>query len=168
MEIKGYKAFDNGLINRYGRKFEIDETYTTTGDISFGNNGKGYHFCKNIEDTLRYFDAKTKDIVIAEVTGSEEIVTFNDEYNGYYDMYSARTIKIDRIIDREELIEMFLTKITSELRVMRFIQLYKLTSLEIERFKTRYHKSINILNTISYYQESKLDTYKNQDKIYKK
>ena len=31
MVIKGYKAFDNGLINRYGKKFELEKTYTTNG-----------------------------------------------------------------------------------------------------------------------------------------
>ena len=42
MVIKGYKAFDNGLINRYGKKFELEKTYTTEGKISFGNNGNGF------------------------------------------------------------------------------------------------------------------------------
>ena len=82
MEIKGYKAFDNGLINRYGKKFEVDKTYTTEGKISFGNDGNGYHFCQNIEDTLRYFDATEGDVVIAEVTATGDIAECEDEYNG--------------------------------------------------------------------------------------
>ena len=168
MQVKGYKAFNNGLINRNGTKFELEKTYTTDGKISFGNTGNGYHFCRNIEDTFRYFDVENDDIIVAEVTAFDDIVTHNDEYNGFYDMYSARSIRIDRVIDREELIEMFLTQITSELRVKRFIQLYKLTAEEIERFKLKYYNSIDILNAICYYQEGKKDTYERSNKTYKK
>ena len=164
MEIKGYKAFDNGLINRYGKKFEVEKTYTTNGEISFGNDGNGFHFCKNIEDTLRYFDAIENDVLIAEVTASGYIVQYEDEYNGYYNMYSARTIRIDRIIDRKELIEMFLTKITFEERVKRFIQLFKLTEEEIEMFKEKYKDSIRIINAIKYYQEGETDIYEKYNK----
>ena len=168
MQVKGYKAFNNGLINRYGTKFELEKTYTTNGKISFGNTGNGYHFCKNIEDTFRYFDVENDDIIVAEVTAFDDIVTHNDEYNGFYDMYSARSIRIDRIIDREELIEMFLNEITSEIRVKRFIQLYKLTKEEIEKFKLKYKNSIDILNTIAYYQEDKKNIYEKHNKSYKK
>lgn len=164
MEIKGYKAFDNGLINRYGKKFEVEKTYTTNGEISFGNDGNGFHFCKNIEDTLRYFDAVESDVLIAEVTGSGDIAQYEDEYNGYYNMYSARTIRIDRIVDRKELVELFLTKITFEERVKRFIQLFKLTEEEIEMFKEKYKDSIRIINAIKYYQEGETDIYAKYNK----
>ena len=159
MVIKGYKAFDNGLINRYGKKFELEKTYTTNGKISFGNNGNGFHFCKNIEDTLRYFDGVDGDIVIAEVTASGDIAQYEDEYNGYYNMYSARNIRIDRIVDRKELVEMFLTEIYSEERIKRFIQLFKLTEEEIKIFKEHYKNSIRIINALKYYQEGKTDVY---------
>ena len=52
MEVKGYKAFNKGLTNRYGRKFEIGKQYSLDGKISFGNDGNGFHFCKNIEEVL--------------------------------------------------------------------------------------------------------------------
>ena len=127
MEVKGYKAFNKGLTNRYGRKFEIGKQYSLDGKISFGNDGNGFHFCKNIEDTLRYFDGVDGKIEIAEVIGSGEIVTNEDEYNGFYDMYSAQRIKINRKIERQELVTMFLTTITIEPRVVRFNQLFRLT-----------------------------------------
>ncbi len=53
----GYKCFNSDLTNRYGSKFEVGKTYHAKGDIKFGNNGNGFHMCKNMEDTLRYFDA---------------------------------------------------------------------------------------------------------------
>ena len=87
MEVKGYKAFNKGLTNRYGRKFELGKKYSTTGEISFGNDGNGFHFCKNIEDTLRYFDAVNDEISICEVKGSGDRILKEDEYYGYYEMY---------------------------------------------------------------------------------
>ena len=167
MVHRGYKAFNKNLTNRYGKQFEIGKTYSTQGKIKFGNNGNGFHFCTNIEDTLRYFD-EMEDIVIIEVTSNGEVDVYNDEYNGYYDMYSAQNITIDRIIERKELIEMFLTKITSEPRVFRFIQHYKLTEEEIEMFKLKYASSIKIMNAILYYQEGQKDIYKEQYKVKRK
>lgn len=168
MGIKGYKAFEKGLINRYGMKFEIGKTYNRTGIISFGNNGNGFHFCRNIEDTFRYFNAVDKEIEVAEVTGFGDIVTFEDEYNGYYDLYSSASIKINRVIERKELIEMFLTTITSEPRVIRFIQLYKLTEKELEMFKLKYASSILVMDAIAYYQEGQIDVYEKKYKVKEK
>ena len=168
MEVKGYKAFNKGLTNRYGRKFEIGKQYSLDGKISFGNNGNGFHFCKNIEDTLRYFDGVDGEIEIAEVIGSGEIVTNEDEYNGFYDMYSAQRIKINRKIERQEIVNMFLTTITIEPRVVRFIQLFRLTEKEIEMFKLKYAGSIMIMDAIAYYQEGQKDVYEKKHKVKEK
>ena len=46
MGIIGYKAFDKGLINRYGTKFEVGKIYIAEGAIKFGNQGNGFHLCK--------------------------------------------------------------------------------------------------------------------------
>ena len=53
--IYGYKCFNSDMTNRYGKKFELGKVYSTDGKVKFGNSGNGFHFCKNIEDTLRYF-----------------------------------------------------------------------------------------------------------------
>lgn len=168
MEIIGYKAFNKDLTNRYGRQFEVGEEYTTTGKISFGNDGNGFHFCKNIEDTLRYFDGVDGEVEIAEVIASGNMDKKEDEYNGYYDMYSAEKIKIRRIIERKELVKMFLFRITVERRVCRFIQLFKLTEEEIEMFKLRYASSITIMDAIAYYQEGQKDIYEKRSNKTKK
>ena len=60
----GFKVFDYGLINRYGFKYELNKTYHTDGELRFGIDGNGFHMCKNIEDTLRYFDAFNDNIRI--------------------------------------------------------------------------------------------------------
>ena len=86
--IKGYKCFNKNLINRYGIPFEVGKTYKVDGNISFGNNGNGFHMCVNLEDTLRYFDGFNTEIDICEVIGDGNFVLFEDNYYGYYDMYS--------------------------------------------------------------------------------
>ena len=61
-EIHGYKAFNKDKTNRYGRLFIDGETYQINEMPSFGNKGVGFHFCKRLEDTLRYFPAMKEEI----------------------------------------------------------------------------------------------------------
>lgn len=163
MEIHGYKCFNKNLTNRYKTKFKVGKTYTLSGIIKFGNDGNGYHMCKRLEDTLRFFDAKNNEIVICEVVGKDEIVEYYDEYNGYYDMYSVRTIEIIKKLTREEIINIMLN--TYEERIIRFISLYKLNKLEIDLFKEKYQSNDTIIKFIEYYQEQNLDVFKNKKKI---
>ena len=146
MEIKGYKAFNHDLTNRYGEKFNEGVTYYVNGPIKYGNNGNGFHFCKRLEDTLRYFDPN--DIAIAEVTGFGNI---HESFDEYYDLYVTDTIRIDKVLERKEIIERFLNQ--PEYRVKRFLENYILNSDEIQLFKYMYKDSKDVLNTISYYQE---------------
>ena len=75
MEIKGYKAFNSNMTNRYGRPFDEGKSYTinTALRVKFGNDGTGFHFCERLEDTLRYFPAMEEEIKIAEVTDNPSI-----------------------------------------------------------------------------------------------
>ena len=155
--IKGYKCFNKNLINRYGIPFEVGKTYSASGDISFGNDGNGFHMCLNLEDTLRYFDGFNSEIDICEVIGDGNFVLFEDNYYGYYDMYSVEKIQIIKKLSREEIIDKMLNSI--EFRVIRFIQGYKLSPFELQLFKDRFANNISILNAISYYQEGNLDIY---------
>ena len=163
MEISGYKALNLDMTNRYGKKFEVGKTYSVEGELKFGNDGNGFHFCERMEDTLRYFD----DAIITEIKSLEDYIVSDDIYNGYDNLYCARTIRIERIISREEIISYFLNCNDKE-RIKRFIQGYKLTEQEIELFKIIFGNPINytdIINTILYYQECQYDLY---DKINKK
>jgi len=162
MEIIGYKCFNKKLTNRYGMKFKIGKTYTVTGNIKFGNDGNGFHMCKRLEDTLRFFDAKNDEVTICEVIGKGEIVEYFDEYYGYYDMYSARTIEIIKKLTREEIINIMLN--TNEERIKRFISLYKLNKEELYLFKTIYKDNDSIISFIKYFQENELDAFKKRIK----
>ena len=155
--FNGYKCFDKGLINRYGIKYEVGKLYHCDGQITFGNNGNGFHVCKRLEDTLRYFDAMNKEIDIAKVKCYGKYEEYEDDYNGYYDMYAYEYMEIEKVLTREEIINYGLK--LYEFRAKRFISLYKLTPEEINLFKEKYQNNIDILNTIAYYQEGDKEVY---------
>lgn len=155
MEIKGYKCFNKDFTNRYGRKFSIGQIYVAPGIIKFGNNGNGFHICKNMEDTFRYYD--TSNIIVCEVIGSGNYVEYSDEYNEYFDMYSVEKLEIIRKLSREEIIEEGLN--LNEIRVKRFLSTFKLTQEEIDNFKSKFRNNRNILNILAYYQEKNKDVY---------
>ena len=87
----------------------------------------------------------------------ENFVLFEDNYYGYYDMYSVEKIKIIKRLSREEIINIILS--SYEFKVIRFIQGYKLLPQELELFKIKFANNTSIMNAISYYQEGNLDIY---------
>ena len=157
MEKHGYKAFNKGLVNRYGMDFLEGKVYEKEGELKFGNDGNGFHFCERLEDTLRYFPGMEEEIDIAKVTALGDLEEYEDDYYGYYDMYCTNKLRIDKILTREEIIEMFLN--TYSERAIRFVKGFKLTPEEIEMFKTKFAKDMNVLKAISYYQEGNMDAY---------
>lgn len=134
MEQYGFKVFLKGLKNRYGYTFEVGRLYLVNGPISWGNRGNGFHFCKNLEDCLRYFDSQTEEIEVAVVRGFGQIKKQDDEYFGYYDMFVSEGIDIIRVLTREEIIEYMLA--TTEDRQLRFIEHFNLTDEEKLLFET--------------------------------
>ena len=76
----GYKCFDKELINRYGTIFEVGKLYHSDNEIKFGNDGNGFHVCKRLEDTLRYFDAMNGEVDIAKVKCYGNYQKYEDEY----------------------------------------------------------------------------------------
>ena len=69
--MQAYKCFNKGLINLYGRQYEIGKLYHDEGDISFGDKKHGFHVCKNLEDTFRFFDGfhEELDVCLVECFG---------------------------------------------------------------------------------------------------
>lgn len=158
MELIGYKCFNEDMTNRYGLKLEVGKIYGVNGEIKFGNDGNGYHFCKNMEDTFRYFDAMNNDVSICLVKGTGKIIEYEDDYNGYYDMYASENIEVLKRLTREEII-MYALNLNS-ISVCRFIQGFKLTDEEIELFKEKFSKNNNVLSYIDYYQLKNKDAFK--------
>lgn len=163
MEVMGYKAFNKDLTNRYGKKFEVGKIYVAPGIIKFGTYGNGFHLCKNIEDTFRYFDSN--DMTICKVVGSGKMEEGIDHYNGFYDMYVAEKIKILKELSRLDIIQEGLK--LNEIRAERFVSLFNLTKEEIILFKEYFKKYINVLDAISYYQEKDKYIYHKRSKIFK-
>lgn len=157
MKIKGYKAFNEDMTNRYGMFFEEGVTYIASPPIKIKFEGNGYHFAKRLEDTLRYVDGMNEEIKIAEVTASGEIIEFEDEVYGYYELYVAEKLRVDKILTREEIIEEMLNK--NPIFVERFIQGFKLSIEECQLFKTRFSSSKGVLDSIAYYQYGDKEVY---------
>ena len=147
----GYKSFNADMTNRYGKKFEVGKIYTVTGTIKFGNNGNGFHMCKNMEDTFRYFDSTN--IAVCEVNGFGKKVKYEDDYYGFYDMYAVEKLEILKLLKRKEILD-YMLKLYPE-RVMRFIQLFKLYDDEIKIFEEKFRNDAKVINTIKYYQKRK-------------
>ena len=163
---KGYKTFNKDLTNRYGMKWEVGKIYHQKGVPKFGNDGNGFHFCKRLEDTLRYFPAMEEEVLIAKITSLGEEASYQDEYNGYYDMFATTSLRIDHIMTREEVLEEALTMPPH--RVVRFIQGYRLEKKEIEKFQATFQKEREVEDAIAYYQEGKKDVYEERAKRYTK
>ncbi|MDE5888464.1 MAG: hypothetical protein K2H20_00420 [Bacilli bacterium] len=148
MEVKGYKAFNKDMTNRYGLPFEVGSTYRVEGDVKFGNEGNGFHMCQNLCDVFRYFDSEN--VAVAEVIGRGKCVKFDDEYNGYYDMYACEEITIVRILSREEILETMMS--SHDINNKKFLSTYILTEEEKKEYLRLYHKNMTMLEWLLYYQ----------------
>ncbi len=142
----GYKALEKGLKNRYGFSFEIGNKYILDGELKWRENG--FHFCTNPEDTLRYVNAFKNEIDIVLVSGTGDLVTYNDEYYGFYDMYASSIIEIKKIIPREEFFKMVIDS-KAEYRIKRFISLTKMNKDEKKIVLDLYP---NLSEYLDYYQ----------------
>ena len=151
----GFKAFNKNLINRYGKIYELNKIYHTKEKIKFGINGNGFHMCRNLEDTLRYYDSFNNDIEICLVLGYGNFESYCDDYYGYYNMFAFESMYIIKILSRNEIINYMKTK--SSDRIKRFISLYKMNEEEYNIFR---NISVDIDNYIDYYQLNKKDVFK--------
>ena len=153
--VTGYKCFQKGLINQYGKQFEVGKTYHNEEDIKFQKSG--FHMCANLEDTLRYFDTYNEEVDIAKVVGFGNIDEYYDDYNEFYDMYAVEYLKIERVLSREEIIEYGLN--LPFLRAKRFLSLYKLTKEELALFRDKFIKERMLQDTMDYYQDENSKKY---------
>ena len=152
--MKGYKAFYEGLKNKNGFQFEEGKTYSVEGKIKYGENGNGFHFCERIEDTLRYF-CDEENIEFAEVTSLGENIEYQDHYNGFFNMYCTNKLRIDRVLSKEEIIQMFLgMESHNNQRLLRFLMLYPLTTEELALFKEKFSNEKEVMDVIYYYHEN--------------
>jgi len=125
--IHGYKAFAADGTNIALETMPVG-TYYFKGPIKFRESG--YHFARNLEDTIRY--SGTSKPIIAEVIASGTIDEGEDDYYGFYDIYSASNLEIVRYLTRNEIIE-YALRLNID-RMKRFIVSYELTDEELALF----------------------------------
>ena len=163
--MKGYKLLDIGLINEYGFKYEINKIYTLEGELKWNHNG--FHFCTNIEDTLRYRDKEKGTFEIVEVESLGNLVdgsNVENDYYGYETGYATDKFRIIKIITREELIDIVL-KSNNINRITRLIYSIPLSEEEIIKIKEMYPNKELINQYIDYYQYDKKDAFSFKKKI---
>lgn len=149
--ISGYKAFNGDMSNNYNKVFEEGKDYFVDGDTKFGLKGNGYHFAKRIEDTFRYIHDK-ENISIAKVYSNGIVLSFDDEYYGYYDLYVTNCIHIEKVLKREEIISEVVKN--GEGALQRFIATgFRLTSEELLRISPYITK--NVFKYLEFYYGKK-------------
>ena len=92
--MKGYKAFDKGLICR-GFQYEVGKTYKHKGKIGLCESG--FHFCKTASDCAEHYDHAISEFA--------EIEAFGKIIEGYNKCVTDE-IKIVRLISRLEFYEL--------------------------------------------------------------
>ncbi len=157
MKVHGYKAFNKNMTNNYGQVFEEGKTYSNEEKPRFGVHGVGFHFCKRLEDTLRYVSGMDDEIKIAEVTGIGDIISREDRYNEYFDLYCTNKIRIDHVLSRQEIIKKALD--LPLFQAIRFIQGFNLTEEEVLMFRLKFGDYDLVQKMLSYYQEGQLDVF---------
>jgi hypothetical protein len=156
-EVKGFKAFNIDATNRYGKSFTEGENYRVEGKIRFGNDGNGYHMCTALSDVYRYVRATEEDVLVAEVTGRGAHVSYDDNYYGYYDMYSFEEITIDKFLSREEIIDKMLCSPSHEVR--KFLSTCRISDEEAIYFARQFRNDVEVIKVLLYYHYGFTDVY---------
>ena len=63
--MDGYKCFNSNFTNNNNELIKPNTTYVLQDKLKIKKNG--FHFCKRLEDTLRYFDGLKEDIIICKI-----------------------------------------------------------------------------------------------------
>ena len=147
MYIKGYKTFLKGLKTLENNlTLQVGQTYHIDKPIEFEH--RGFHYCKRLEDTLHYFKNYETDIDICEVTGFGTVLERDHEYYGYYDIYVASDLKIERLLTKQEILIMYrnliLNSVCSEQRIARFLTYYPNLTEEDYQFMNPQNKKFNL------------------------
>lgn len=164
MEIRGYKCFNKDKTNRYGMFFQEGKKYSVDGVVSFGNNGNGFHFCENLSDVFRFFDVLNGNYTVASVIGSGVVVKRDDEFYGYYDMFSCSDIYIEKFLTRDEIIEKMLS-VNSFVQLRNFLVTFPLNEDEKYLFYSKVKNNKALLLVLLYYQFGLKDIYYNADNM---
>lgn len=133
VEVYGYKAFEKVLTGKNNFVYEVGKTYHN-GNSCFMKSG--FHMCLRLEDTLRYF-LEYSDVEFCFVRGFGKIQLYDDDYHGYYDLFSCSSIEIIKKISRKEILETYYKMRSNKYindRYARFVWRFSLTEEERQKY----------------------------------
>ncbi len=111
-----------------------------------------------IADSLR-FVGKDDNAKVALVTVIGEYENFDSEYYGYFNMTKTDAIKIEKVYDYKEVVDI-MKKESNEEQLERFIRSYILTENDKAFFGS---KGLKTWKDIKYYQDNVHDVYENME-----
>lgn len=136
----GFKLVDEGIVNQYGTKYELNKKYYLNGEVKYSKNG--FHFSTYPENTLRFASINRPEVyTIVEVEASG-IIECGDDYQtneayGFSGMYASSEMIILREIPREEIFQIILNS-NNPKRIQTYIQLACLKKEEISQIRDKY------------------------------
>lgn len=154
--MKGFMCFYEDMTDLQNDSYEIGKTYKEE------DKGKKYVIYENLEDSLRNYHAEINDVIICIVEGLEGGRKIEDTQSEYIERYEFEKIKILKEVPREFIIEYALN--LYEFRLMRFLQSFKLTDEEKDKFRLKFGSDLRMKSTIDYYINGKKDAYKEEIK----
>ena len=88
----------------------------------------------NIEDSLRFFSIND-DVVITKVSCDKCEDLLNSEYYGYFNMKKTDEVMIEKIYSYEDIISMMATGKMNEVKLLRFIDKFRINEEDKQRFR---------------------------------
>ena len=152
--MKGYMCFFEDMTDLQHDKFEIGKTYTEK------DKKKRYTIYDRLEDSLRNYHGDVNDVIICIVEGSGEGRQIADTVYEYIGRYEFENITIIKALSREFIIEYGLN--LYEERLIRFLQGFKLTDEEKEKFRVKFGNYYREESTIDYYINENKNAYKEE------
>ena len=160
--IYGYKGLKKGNMTHFGDVLEEGVTYSVEGPLKVGlrngEEGNGYHMCEYLSDVFRFFPNEKP--IIAFVEGSDENIEYSDDYYGNLGMHVCRSIKILKILSREEVIDTILD--SGEMNIVNYLRTDKLNEEETDKFLDCCRSYPIILEEILYSQKGYKDIFRNR------
>jgi hypothetical protein len=92
--VKGYKAFEKGLVCR-GFQYELGKDFYHKGKPFLCQSG--FHFCKNLGDVYSYYAYNNENTVVCEIETEGEVI---DEEDG--DKSVTNHIRLVRMLNAEQ------------------------------------------------------------------
>ena len=160
--VKGYKAFDGLRQNQYGVTFKAGEFYESDNPIVVPgmydpDKMNGYHMSIWLGNVFRFFDIEKEGIEVATVNGFGNCRKFEDDYNGYYDMYVCENLLVKKFLLRDEYANIILKEPIFSIK--NFIRTFPMNEDEKKIFMNKFEKDIDIRNALLYYQYGEKDIY---------